>query len=197
MGSLVLCGCIVGNAAKDSALAASAEMNANSAGPESSETSVEMKSSEAFASGHRMDKRIPDPLSSQSAGFTEDKNESLDVINTTENKLKLSSWFAGNPHYADVFLHALLTLSLSSSSDFALAFTSKPKIPRTPDGQSSSPRKGKVPAIAPQFSQSGPQQASHPSSSGSARSRQTVLSFMLDLCCVHDRSDQSEKVELE
>ncbi|NXB76399.1 ARMC9 protein, partial [Donacobius atricapilla] len=39
---------------------------------------------------------------------------------------------------------------------FALAFTSKPKIPRTPDGQSSSPRKGKVPAIAPQFSQSRP-----------------------------------------
>ncbi|NWT23142.1 ARMC9 protein, partial [Cardinalis cardinalis] len=76
------------------------------------------------------------------------------------------------PHYADVFLHALLTLSLSSSSDFALAFTSKPKIPRTPDGQSSSPRKGKVPTIAPQFSQSGPQQSSHPSSSGSTRSRQ-------------------------
>ncbi|NWT69269.1 ARMC9 protein, partial [Prunella himalayana] len=70
-------------------------------------------------------------------------------------------------------LHALLTLSLSSCSEFARAFTSKPKIPRTPDGQSSSPRKGKVPAIAPQFSQSEPQQASHPSSSGSTRSRQS------------------------
>ncbi|NXA93261.1 ARMC9 protein, partial [Melanocharis versteri] len=76
--------------------------------------------------------------------------------------------------YAHAFLHALLTLSFSSSSEFALAFTSKPKIPRTPDGQSTSPRKGKVPAIAPQFSQSGPQQTSHPSSSGSsARSRQS------------------------
>ncbi|NWV98157.1 ARMC9 protein, partial [Machaerirhynchus nigripectus] len=76
--------------------------------------------------------------------------------------------------YAYIFLHALLTLSLSSYSEFALAFTSKPKIPRTPDGQSTSPRKGKVPAIAPQFSQSGPQQASHPSSSGSStRSRQS------------------------
>ncbi|NXH03163.1 ARMC9 protein, partial [Loxia leucoptera] len=74
---------------------------------------------------------------------------------------------------AAMFLPALLTLSLSSSSDFALAFTSKPKIPRTPDGQSSSPRKGKVPGIAPQFSQSGPQQSSHPSSSGSTRSRQS------------------------
>ncbi|NXH34724.1 ARMC9 protein, partial [Myiagra hebetior] len=77
-------------------------------------------------------------------------------------------------YYAYIFLHALLTLSLSSYSEFALAFTSKPKIPRTPDGQSSSPRKGKVPAIAPQFSQSGPQQTSHPSSSGSStRSRQS------------------------
>ncbi|XP_057887054.1 lisH domain-containing protein ARMC9 isoform X2 [Melospiza georgiana] len=106
-----------------------------------SPSSVEMKSSEAFASGHRMDKRIPDPLSSQSAGFTEDK------------------------------------VNGPSHSDFALAFTSKPKIPRTPDGQSSSPRKGKVPAIAPQFSQSGPQQASHPSSPGSARSRQSSQSY--------------------
>ncbi|NXH59617.1 ARMC9 protein, partial [Rhabdornis inornatus] len=77
-------------------------------------------------------------------------------------------------YYAYIFLHALLTLSLSSSSEFALAFTSKPKIPRTPDGQSTSPRKGKVPAIAPLFSQSEPRQTSHPSSSGSStRSRQS------------------------
>ncbi|NXD48868.1 ARMC9 protein, partial [Corvus moneduloides] len=77
-------------------------------------------------------------------------------------------------YYAYIFLHALLTLSLSSYSEFASAFTSKPKIPRTPDGRSASPRKGKVPAIAPQFSQSEPQQTSHPSSSGSStRSRQS------------------------
>ncbi|NWY66196.1 ARMC9 protein, partial [Erithacus rubecula] len=77
-------------------------------------------------------------------------------------------------YFAYIFLHALLTLSLSSSSEFALAFTSKPKIPRTPDGQGTSPRKGKVPAIAPQFSQSEPRQTSHPSSSGSStRSRQS------------------------
>ncbi|NWU19601.1 ARMC9 protein, partial [Dyaphorophyia castanea] len=76
--------------------------------------------------------------------------------------------------YAYIFLHALLTLCLSSYSEFALAFTSKPKIPRTPDGQSTSPRKGKVPAIAPQFSQSEPQQTSRPGSSGSStRSRQS------------------------
>ncbi|XP_014727120.1 PREDICTED: lisH domain-containing protein ARMC9 isoform X6 [Sturnus vulgaris] len=107
-----------------------------------SPSSVEMKSSEVFASGHRMDQHIPagDTLSSQPADFTEDRAN-------------------GQSH-----------------SDFALAFTSKPKIPRTPDGQSPSPRKGKVPAIAPQFSQS--EQTSHPSSSGSStRSRQSSQSY--------------------
>lgn len=75
---------------------------------------------------------------------------------------------------AYIFLHTLLTLSISSNSEFPSAFTSKPKIPRTPEVQSASPRKGKVPAIAPQFSQSGPQQTSRPSSSGSStRSRQS------------------------
>ncbi|NXL88702.1 ARMC9 protein, partial [Alectura lathami] len=77
-------------------------------------------------------------------------------------------------YYAYAFLCALLTLSMSSYSEFSSAFTSKPKIPRTPEVQSTSPRKGKIPAIAPQFSQSGPQQMSRPSSSGSStRSRQS------------------------
>lgn len=77
-------------------------------------------------------------------------------------------------YYAYIFLHTLLTLSISSCSEFPSAFTSKPKIPRTPEVQSASPRKGKVPAIAPQFSQSGPQQTSRPNSSGSStRSRQS------------------------
>ncbi|NWT17834.1 ARMC9 protein, partial [Vireo altiloquus] len=84
-------------------------------------------------------------------------------------------------HILQVSLDCRLTIHISpcianpfplSYSEFALAFTSKPKIPRTPDGQSVSPRKGKVPTIAPQFSQSGPQQTRHPSSSGSStRSR--------------------------
>lgn len=61
-----------------------------------------------------------------------------------------------------------------SYSEFSSAFTSKPKIPRTPETHSASPRKGKIPTIAPQFSQSGPQQMSRPSSSGSStRSRQS------------------------
>ncbi|XP_037262875.1 lisH domain-containing protein ARMC9 isoform X2 [Falco biarmicus] len=65
-----------------------------------------------------------------------------------------------------------------SHSEFPSAFTSKPKIPRTPEVQSASPRKGKVPGIAPQFSQSGPQQTSRPSSSGSStRSQQSSQSY--------------------
>ncbi|KAM6065209.1 lisH domain-containing protein ARMC9 isoform 3-T3 [Theristicus caerulescens] len=63
-------------------------------------------------------------------------------------------------------------------SEFPAAFTSKPKIPRTPEVESASPRKGKIPAIAPQFSQSGPQQTSRPSTSGSStRSRQSSQSY--------------------
>ncbi|XP_075427071.1 lisH domain-containing protein ARMC9 isoform X5 [Ascaphus truei] len=51
---------------------------------------------------------------------------------------------------------------------------SKPWLPRSPDPQSVSPRKAKTPTIAPQFSQSGPQQTSRPSSAGSSsRSRQS------------------------
>uniref|UniRef100_A0A674HXK2 LisH domain-containing protein ARMC9 n=1 Tax=Terrapene triunguis TaxID=2587831 RepID=A0A674HXK2_9SAUR len=63
---------------------------------------------------------------------------------------------------------------LSSNSEFSSAFTGKRRVPRTPEVQSPSPRKGKIPTIAPQFSQSGPQQTSRPSSSGSStRSRQS------------------------
>ncbi|MBN3321431.1 ARMC9 protein, partial [Atractosteus spatula] len=48
------------------------------------------------------------------------------------------------------------------------------RIPRTPDCGSTSPRKARTPTLAPQFSQSGPQQTSRPSSAGSlGRSRQT------------------------
>ncbi|XP_009321867.1 PREDICTED: lisH domain-containing protein ARMC9 [Pygoscelis adeliae] len=110
-----------------------------------SPSSVEMKSSKVFSSGHRMDRSIPaddNILSSRSTDFTQDK------VN-------------GQLH-----------------SEFPSAFTSKPKIPRTPEVRSASPRKGKIPAIAPQFSQSGPQQTSHPSSSGSStKSRQSSQSY--------------------
>ncbi|XP_025058507.1 lisH domain-containing protein ARMC9 isoform X5 [Alligator sinensis] len=63
-------------------------------------------------------------------------------------------------------------------SEFSSAFSSRPRIPRTPDMPCASTRKGKIPTIAPQFSQSGPQQTSRPSSSSSsARSRQSSQSY--------------------
>ncbi|XP_072897293.1 lisH domain-containing protein ARMC9 isoform X1 [Hemitrygon akajei] len=62
-------------------------------------------------------------------------------------------------------------------NDYMAAFNSRPKIPRTPD-ISTSPRKVKTQTIAPQFSQSGPQQTSRPSSAGSSnRSRQSSQSY--------------------
>ncbi|NXQ76569.1 ARMC9 protein, partial [Quiscalus mexicanus] len=123
------------------------------------------------SSCHERDEKLQSPASGSSSTCGGRQSSISDFCISPSSRTAGFTWL--QPHYADVFLHALLTLSLSSSSDFALAFTSKPKIPRTPDGQSSSPRKGKVPTIAPQFSQSGPQQSSHPSSSGSTRSRQS------------------------
>ncbi|NXP94092.1 ARMC9 protein, partial [Passerina amoena] len=123
------------------------------------------------SSCHDRDEKLQSPASGASSACGGRQSSISDFCISPSSRTAGFTWL--QPHYADVFLHALLTLSLSSSSDFALAFTSKPKIPRTPDGQSSSPRKGKVPTIAPQFSQSGPQQSSHPSSSGSTRSRQS------------------------
>ncbi|XP_012683830.2 lisH domain-containing protein ARMC9 isoform X2 [Clupea harengus] len=52
------------------------------------------------------------------------------------------------------------------SSEFVPAFASRPKIPRTPDTDVG--LKLRSPLMAPQFSQSEPQQSSRPSSSGSA-----------------------------
>ncbi|XP_054838948.1 lisH domain-containing protein ARMC9 [Eublepharis macularius] len=63
------------------------------------------------------------------------------------------------------------------NSDFVSGFTSRPKLPCSPDFQNTRPGRGKIPTIAPQFSQSGPQQTSRPGSSGSsARSRQSSQS---------------------
>ncbi|XP_062484969.1 lisH domain-containing protein ARMC9 isoform X3 [Pezoporus occidentalis] len=110
-----------------------------------SPSSVEIKSSREFSSGHTVDRSTSasdNILSSQSTDFTQDE------------------------------------VNGQSHSEFPSAFTSKPKIPRTPEVQSASPRKGKVPAIAPQFSQSGPQCTSRPSSSGSStKSRQSSQSY--------------------
>uniref|UniRef100_W5MBW3 LisH domain-containing protein ARMC9 n=1 Tax=Lepisosteus oculatus TaxID=7918 RepID=W5MBW3_LEPOC len=65
-----------------------------------------------------------------------------------------------------------------SGSENIPGFTSRPRIPRTPDCGSTSPRKARTPTLAPQFSQSGPQQTSRPSSAGSlGRSRQSSQSY--------------------
>ncbi|XP_033895688.2 lisH domain-containing protein ARMC9-like isoform X1 [Acipenser ruthenus] len=65
-----------------------------------------------------------------------------------------------------------------SYSDYNPGFSSHPKIPQTPEVLSPSPRKHRTPTIAPQFSQSGPQQTSRPSSAGSSeRSRQSSQSY--------------------
>ncbi|XP_078267013.1 lisH domain-containing protein ARMC9 isoform X3 [Rhinoraja longicauda] len=62
-------------------------------------------------------------------------------------------------------------------NDYIAAFNSRPKIPRTPE-ITISPRKVKTPTIVPQFSQSGPQQTSRPTSAGSTHmSRQSSQSF--------------------
>ncbi|NXB63602.1 ARMC9 protein, partial [Struthidea cinerea] len=124
---------------------------------------------------HSRDEKLQSPPSGPSSVCGGSQSSISDLcISTSCKDARTAGLTWLQTYYAYVFLHALLTLSLSSYSEFALAFTSKPKIPRTPDGQNASPRKGKVPAIAPQFSQSGPQQTSHPSSSGSStRSRQS------------------------
>ncbi|XP_020827819.1 lisH domain-containing protein ARMC9 isoform X3 [Phascolarctos cinereus] len=64
------------------------------------------------------------------------------------------------------------------SREFTAAFASKPRLPRTPEIRGLSLRKTEAPAIAPQFSHSGPQQTGRPSSTGcSMRSRQSCQAY--------------------
>ncbi|XP_040284387.1 lisH domain-containing protein ARMC9 isoform X2 [Bufo bufo] len=68
----------------------------------------------------------------------------------------------------------ILDLSLDKSNGHS---NSRTWLPRSPEVQNVSPRKAKTPTIAPQFSQSGPQQ-SRPSSAGSStHSRQSSQSY--------------------
>ncbi|XP_063298926.1 lisH domain-containing protein ARMC9 isoform X3 [Pelobates fuscus] len=69
----------------------------------------------------------------------------------------------------------ILDLGLEKSNGHASSRTWQA---RSPEVHSNSPRKAKTPTIAPQFSQSGPQQTSRPTSAGSStRSRQSSQSF--------------------
>ncbi|XP_068137383.1 lisH domain-containing protein ARMC9 isoform X2 [Hyperolius riggenbachi] len=68
----------------------------------------------------------------------------------------------------------ILDLGLENSN----GHSNRSWLPRSPEVQSGSPRKAKTPTIAPQFSQSGPQQTSRPTSAGSStRSRQSSQSY--------------------
>ncbi|XP_016156116.1 PREDICTED: lisH domain-containing protein ARMC9 isoform X3 [Ficedula albicollis] len=139
---------------------------------------------------HKRDEKLQSPPSGPSSICGGSQSSISDFcISPSSVEMKPSEVFA-SAHRMDQHIPAGDTLSAQSAdftedkangpshSEFALAFTSKPKIPRTPDGQGTSPRKGKVPAIAPQFSQSEPRQTSHPSSSGSStRSRQSSQSY--------------------
>ncbi|NWV64679.1 ARMC9 protein, partial [Malurus elegans] len=118
------------------------------------------------SSCHDRDEKLQSPPSAHSPICGGSQSSISDLCISPSRKDVLTSVHS---YFAHIFLHALLTMSLSSYSEFASAFTSKPKIPRTPEVHSTSPRK--VTGIAPQFSQSAPQQ-SHPSSAGSSnRSR--------------------------
>ncbi|NWS96808.1 ARMC9 protein, partial [Mionectes macconnelli] len=127
------------------------------------------------SSSHDSDEKLQSPPSDHSPICGGSQSSISDLCISPSCKDMCTAGFTWlQTYYAYIFLRALLTLSISSYSELPSAFISKPKIPRTPEGQSTSPRKGKVPAIAPQFSQSGPQQTSRPSSSGSStRSRQS------------------------
>lgn len=61
----------------------------------------------------------------------------------------------------------ILHVNFLLSSGQSIGFASRPKIPRTPDSDAGSAGRSRLPALAPQFSNSGPQQSnSRPGSAG-------------------------------
>ncbi len=73
-------------------------------------------------------------------------------------------------HLFRLLLLLLPLLFLVTSGEYIPAFASQPKIPRTPDTAASqnSAHRGRGLTLAPQFSQSEPQQSSRPGSANSA-----------------------------
>lgn len=69
------------------------------------------------------------------------------------------------------------------SGDYVPAFASLPKIPRTPDTSQASAHRGQGRVLAPQFSQSEPQQSSRPGTGSSAGGggRQSGGEHMMEL----------------
>nr|XP_023675717.1 lisH domain-containing protein ARMC9 isoform X4 [Paramormyrops kingsleyae] len=85
----------------------------------------------------------------------------------------------------------------SFSSDQIPGFASRPKIPRTPDNDGTSPRRPRplAPASAPTptFSSSGPQQASRPSSAGSlGRSNRQIYSRTIKMAACGPHGAQKQ-----
>ncbi|KAM3932089.1 lisH domain-containing protein ARMC9 [Leptodactylus fuscus] len=114
------------------------------------------------------------PTRSGSRPGTADFSASSTSIDTESSRLFSPS--ARSDHRGPVSPTSprILDLSLDKSNGHS---NSRTWLPRSPEIQDASPRKAKTPTIAPQFSQSGPQQ-SRPSSAGSStHSRQSSQSY--------------------
>ncbi|KAM9231112.1 LOW QUALITY PROTEIN: lisH domain-containing protein ARMC9 [Leptosomus discolor] len=116
---------------------------------------------------HDRDEKLQSPLSGDPPICGGSRSSISDIcISPSSVEMKSSKGFSPG-HRMDQSIPAGDNVLSSQSTDFTqdkvngqshseFPFASKPKIPRTPEVQSASPRKGKVPAIAPQFSESGP-----------------------------------------
>ncbi|KAI1891548.1 hypothetical protein AGOR_G00144930 [Albula goreensis] len=109
----------------------------------------------------------PGSAPSTTPSCTDSLHQSLDECENASQESILHCNFEGHPLQAGGMYNG------QANSDFILGFANRPKIPRTPDCESLSPRRPRPPALAPQFSQSGPQQASRPNSAGALGSRQS------------------------
>ncbi|KAM9316940.1 lisH domain-containing protein ARMC9 [Gastrophryne carolinensis] len=112
------------------------------------------------------------PTRSGSRPATADYSVTSASIDTESSQLFSAS---RSGHRATVSPTSPRMLDLEKSNGHT---NSRSWLPQSPEGQSTSPRKSKTPTIAPQFSQSGPQQTSRPNSAGSSsRSRQSSQSY--------------------
>ncbi|KAG7488189.1 hypothetical protein MATL_G00031550 [Megalops atlanticus] len=105
--------------------------------------------------------------SSRPATRTSSRPNTADSLHQTLECERSSQESGLDRHFEGLPLQAEDKYNGHSASDFVLGFANRPKIPRTPDNDALSPRKARIPALAPQFSHSGPQQTSRPSSAGS------------------------------
>ncbi|XP_069830561.1 lisH domain-containing protein ARMC9 isoform X2 [Dendropsophus ebraccatus] len=113
------------------------------------------------------------PTRSGSRPGTADFSVSSTSIDTESSRLFSPSARSDHRGAVSPSSPRILDLSLDKSN----GHSNRTWLPRSPEMQNTSPRKAKTPTIAPQFSQSGPQQ-SRPSSAGSStHSRQSSQSY--------------------